>query len=275
MPRLSPRAVRLCACAVLSGTGLFAFAPAFAEPSPALDRFSLSVGAFSAEPTVSASVNTPYGRLDSGDVQRGNVTLPRVQADVLLGDSQGLSFDYYRYSRDFSQSVAGGGTIGGTALAGGAGVDLGLRLDFAKLAYKWWIGSGDTVLGLGAGAAYYRATLDTNANVVVNGQSAFFSQRDSEDAIAPLLEVGVRHAFTPDLRVFVDASGVRKVGGDFRGNIYNAAAGVEWFPVKNIGLVLSYNVTNIDLRRDFDSGDSTARLHVRLKGPSAFLKARF
>lgn len=271
----SPRAVRLCACAVLAGSGLLAFAPAFAEPSPALDRFSFSVGAFNADPTLNASVNTPYGRLDSGDIERSSVTLPRVQAELLLGDSQGLSFDYYRYSRDFSQSFAGGGTLGSTSLAGAASVDLGLRLDFAKLAYKWWIGSGNTVLGLGAGAAYYRATLDTNAIAVVNGQAASINQRDSEDAFAPLLEVGVRHAFTPDLRLFADASGVRKVGGDFRGNIYNAAAGVEWFPVKNIGLVLSYNVTNIDLKRDFDSGDSTARLHVRLKGPSAFLKARF
>lgn len=278
MPCSSPRvarAARVYALATLAGTGLFAFAPALAEPSPALDRFSFSAGAFSAKPTLNASVNTQFGRLDSGDIEPSSVTLPRVQVDLLLGDSQGLSLDYYRYSRDFSRSFAGSGTIGSTQLTGAANISFDLKLDFAKLAYKWWIGSGNTVLGLGAGAAYYRATLDTSASASLNGASASFSQRDSEDAFAPLLEIGVRHAITPDLRLFADASGVRKAGGDFRGKIYNAALGVEWFPVRNIGVVLSYGVTDIDLKRDFDSGDATARLRVKLKGPSAFLKARF
>jgi len=43
--------------------------------------------------------------------------------------------------------------------------------------------------------------------------------------------------------------------------------------VKNVGLVLAYGLTNIDLTRESGSADS--RLKVRLQGPSAFLKARF
>ncbi|WP_269759299.1 hypothetical protein [Variovorax sp. E3] len=129
------------------------------------------------------------------------------------------------------------------------------------------------MLGLGAGAAYYRATLGASANAVVNGQVGTYSESSSDNAIAPLLEIGVRHAISPDLRLFADASGVWKNGGRFHGNIYNASAGVEWFPVKNIGLVLAYGVTNIDLTRDTNFADT--RLKVRLQGPSAFLKARF
>jgi len=48
---------------------------------------------------------------------------------------------------------------------------------------------------------------------------------------------------------------------------------VEWFPVKNLGVMLAYGVTNIDLTRESGSADS--RLKVRLQGPSAFVKARF
>ncbi|MCY1526942.1 hypothetical protein D9M68_619880 [compost metagenome] len=107
----------------------------------------------------------------------------------------------------------------------------------------------------------------------MNGQVRSVSERSSDNAIAPLLEIGVRHAITPDLRLFADASGVWKSSGRFHGNIYNASAGVEWFPVKNVGLVLSYGVTNIDLTREGGFADS--RLKVRLQGPSAFLKARF
>lgn len=267
--------VRFGALGALVGSGfLFATAPALADPSPALDRFSFSVGAFSADPKFNASVATPYGSLDSGDIKPGRVTMPRISGDVLLGDSQGISFDYYQYKRDYGSEFNNNTSLGPFGTLSTIGnANFNTKLDFAKLSYKWWIGSGNTVLGLGAGAAYYRATLGASALVSVHGQVGTLSQSSSDNAIAPLLEIGVRHAITPDLRLFADASGVWKSSGRFHGNIYNASAGVEWFPVKNVGVVVSYGVTNIDLTRDSDSADS--RLKVRLQGPSAFLKARF
>lgn len=253
---------------------LISAAPAFADPSPALDRFSLSVGGFNADPKLNASFGTAYGALQTGDIKPGRVTMPRISADLLLGDSQGISFDYYRYKRDYSGSVDSNTSLGpfGTLSTFG-NANISTKLDFAKLSYKWWIGSGNTVFGLGAGAAYYRATLGTTALASVNGQVGTLSESSSGSTVAPLLEVGVRHAITPDLRLFADASGVWKSSGRFHGNIYNASAGVEWFPVKNVGVVLAYGVTNIDLTRENDFADS--RLKVRLQGPSAFLKARF
>jgi hypothetical protein len=74
------------------------------------------------------------------------------------------------------------------------------------------------------------------------------------------------------VRLFADASGVKKSGGSVRGEIYNAAVGVEWFPVKNVGVVLDYGLTDIDLHRE---DANNARFRVKLKGPSAFLKVRF
>jgi hypothetical protein len=266
---------RSCALAVLAGAGFVMSTPALAEPSPALDRFSLSVGAFHAEPTLDAGLNTPYGRFDTRDIEGSKVTMPRITADVLIGDSHGLSLDYYRFNRDYGTGFANSFAIGPSSITALGNVNLDLKLDFAKLAYKWWIGSGNTVLGLGAGLAYYRVSLDSNALAGVNGAVATFSQHDSDDAFAPLLEIGVRHAISPDLRLFADLSGVRKGGSNLRGHIYNAALGVEWFPVKNVGVVLSYGVSEIELKRDFDALSSTGRLRVKLKGPSAFLKARF
>ncbi|MDH6165889.1 hypothetical protein M2282_001017 [Variovorax boronicumulans] len=266
---------RFGALGALVGSGfLFATAPALADPSPALDRFSFSVGGFNADPKLNASLATPYGSLQSGDIKPGRVTMPRVTADLLLGDSQGISFDYYRYKRDYDGALNSNTSLGpfGTLSAVG-NANFNTKLEFAKLSYKWWLGSGNTVFGLGAGAAYYRATLGASALASVNGQFGTIERSSSDNAIAPLLEIGVRHAITPDLRLFADASGVWKSSGRFHGNIYNASAGVEWFPVKNVGVVLSYGVTNIDLTRDSDFADS--RLKVRLQGPSAFVKARF
>jgi hypothetical protein len=266
----------LSALGALAGTGLLlACAPALADPSPALDRFSFSLGGFNADPKINASLGTPFGSLQSGDIKPGRVTMPRVTADVLLGDSQGISFDYYQYKRDYAGQVASNNSFGSFGTLSTFGnANLNTKLEFAKLSYKWWIGSGNTVLGLGAGAAYYRATLGASAAIAVNGQLGTFSQSSSDNAVAPVLEIGVRHAITPDLRLFADASGVWKNGGRFHGNIYNAAAGVEWFPVKNVGVVLAYNITNIDLTRS-NSDSLDTRLKVRLQGPSAFLKARF
>ncbi|SDN13699.1 hypothetical protein SAMN05720382_103520 [Polaromonas sp. JS666] len=255
----------LAALALLGGTAL-------AQPSPALDRASFSIGAFHADPTFNAAVNTNFGRLDSGDSKSSSVTLPRIKADVLLFDSQGLSFDYYQFKRGYGDSLAsnfrtGGGTVTTTGTA-----NLDVKVDFAKLAYKWWFGSGNTVMGVGLGAAYYRVGLDLSASAAVGGSTGSIRQSDSDDAVAPLLELGVRHAISPDLRLFADASGVKKTGGSTRGEIYNAALGVEWFPAKNVGVVLDYGLTDIDLRRE-DSNN--ARFRVKLKGPSAFLKVRF
>lgn len=245
--------------------GLLSMAPAAqAEPSPALDRISISAGAFRADPRFNASLQGDAGRVETGDIKAGSITMPRVSADVLIGDSHGISFDYYRFRRGYDAQAGNGN------LTGDARLDLGL--DFAKLGYKWWLGSGNTVLGLGAGAAYYRIDVDGRAAVGANGQGAAYRGSGTEDAFAPMLEIGVRHAINPDLRLFADASGVWKDGGKLHGNIYNASLGVEWFPVKNLGVVLSYGVTNIDLTRE---GAADARLKVRLQGPSAFVKMRF
>ncbi len=265
--RVARQLAGLGAVAVLGSASL----PALAEPSPALDRASFSIGAFHADPTFNAAVNTRFGRLDSGDVNSSSVTMPRIKADVLLFDSQGLSFDYYQFKRGYSESLASNFNVGSGTVSTTGSANLDVKIDFAKLAYKWWFGSGNTVLGLGAGAAYYRVGLDLNATAAIGATTGSISESYSDDAVAPLLEVGLRHALTPDLRLFADASGVKKSSGNVRGEIYNAAVGLEWFPMKNVGVVLDYGLTDIDLRRD----DSNARFRVKLKGPSAFLKVRF
>jgi hypothetical protein len=268
LPRRAGRALKMAGLGALALLG----GAALAQPSPALDRASFSIGAFHADPTFNAAVNTNFGRLDSGDSKSSSVTMPRIKADVLLFESQGLSFDYYQFKRGYGDSLASNFNIGSGTVTTTGTANLDVKVDFAKLAYKWWLGSGNTVLGLGLGAAYYRVGLDLNATAAVTGGgTGSIRQSDSDDAVAPLVEVGLRHAISPDLRLFADASGVKKTGSNVRGEIYNAAVGVEWFPMKNVGVVLDYGLTDIDLRRD----SNNARFRVKLKGPSAFLKVRF
>ena len=51
-----------------------------------------------------------------------------------------------------------------------ADVKLGFDLDMAGLDYRYWLGSGKTGLGLGAGIGYYRIALKTQVAGMSNGE---------------------------------------------------------------------------------------------------------
>lgn len=248
-----------------------ASAIAWAEPSPALDRASLSVGAFYTKPKIDYQGDTNYGRIDTGSYKLDNVTLPRVKASLLLGDSQGLDFDYYRYDKNYDPSLSGATNINGLPLTGTGKLNAKLKLDLANLAYKWWIGSGTSVFGVGVGAAYYSASLKGTASGVLNGVSGSAAYEEKEHAYAPLLELGWRQQVSDNVRIYADASGIKKNGGSIEGHIYGGALGVEWYPTKAVGIVAEYTAHKISLNRARDNSD----LNVRLHGPAAYVKVRF
>ena len=277
-PRTAPRwplALPLAAAAL-------ACAPAQAQMSPALDRFSLSVGAFSARPEISAAVGNRWGSLGVDGAEGERKTMPRISGEFLIGDNHGISFEAYRYSQGYADAWAGAYSAGPFGASVATGLSLDFDLDVARLGYRYWFGSGNTVVGVGAGIGYYRVSLETHAfasgaagleGLGFVGYNGYYSRHDSDDAVAPMLEVGVRHAFTPDLRLFFDGSGIHKGGGSgVRGSIYNASAGVEWFPLRNVGVSLAYAVTDVDLKRG-DAG--LQRLRLKFHGPVAAVKMRF
>lgn len=249
-----------------------AAAAARAEPSPTLDRVSISVGAFAADPRINVGADTQFGRIDAPESNPSRTTIPRIKAELLIGDRHGLAFDYYRYDKSYTPTLTGQTTINGQPVTGTATADADLKLDLAKMSYRWWLGSGNDTFGIGLGAAYYNANLNGTATGVVNGETALARDSIGEHAFAPLLEVGWRHAFTPDLRMYAEASGIKKNGGRINGHIYGGNIGVEWFPFKNIGFVADYGISKIKLHRD---SERDADLNVRLTGPSAYVKVRF
>lgn len=249
-------------------------ASALADPSPALDRFSLSAGAYYVDPTFRVSANTQYGNFQSGDIDRNRTTLPRVRAELLLFDSQGLSFDYFTYKKNNSGAIDRSSPIGGGSNLTANG-DANLQVDMASLAYKWWIGQGNDVFGIGLGAGYYRAHIDVNAAANLNGTAGTFSDSRTEKTFAPLVELGWKHAFSRDVRMYAEASGVKKNWGAITGHIYSAAIGAEWYPLTNLGIGADYGITRININRSGGGTISDANLDIRLKGPSAYVKVRF
>lgn len=257
--------------AALSLLAFAASSPALAEPAAPLDRASLSLGAFYADPRIDANADTRYGRIDSGSYKPEHVTLPRVRATLLLGDTQGLDFDYYHYDKSYNPRLGGTRNLEGLPLTGPGALNAKLKLDLANLTYKWWLGSGNDVFGIGVGAAYYHANIDGTASGILAGIAGNAAYTESKSAFAPLLELGWRHAVSQQLRVFADASGIKKSGGSTNGHIYSGTLGVEWYPTPAVGLVADYSVSRTQLNRESGSSD----LNLRLNGPAAYVKFRF
>jgi hypothetical protein len=250
--------------------------------SPALDRFSLSLGGYYADNSTSIGAG-----LNQYDVH-GNLNLqhdlgfpqhevvPRVRFDFLLGDSQGFSFDYYRIEQSRTASANAAFDFNGNSYDANASITGRLNFDFGSAAYKWWFGHSSDVFGVGLGAGYYhilagikgQASLSGN-NGSVGGEAGASA---SENAWAPELELGWRHAFTDNIRMYFNAQGLKK-NGDLGGHIYDGALGVEWFPWKNLGFGAEYDYTHIGVhdRKEYYHDD----VAIDLDGPSVYLRLRF
>jgi hypothetical protein len=271
-----PRALRICSAALALCA---ASSAAFGQQSPALDRVGIWLGGYysSNDTSLSAQGSGPYaglyGKLNFEDdlgFDKHSVD-PRARLDFLLGDSQGFSFDYYQIDRDLSASYAAPIPALGTEV--GASLKSTVDYDFGSASYRWWFGHGDDVFGLGLGAAYYNVDFRVDGSAEAAGQGATISESYDENAWAPMLTLGWRHAFDEHWRMYIDASGVKKNGGDLSGNIWNASLGVEWFPWQNVGFALEYAASRLHLDKDYDQG--TAKLDLNSDGPAFYLRARF
>src|SRR5262249_19077440 len=109
--------------------------------------------------------------------------------------------------------------------------------------------------------------------ITVNGNGGSARGEAEANAVAPLLTVGWRHAFSENLRAYFDVAGVRKAGGEITGHLLNGTLGLEYYPWQNLGLALEYSTNDLELKADKDSWEGRARIHFY--GPAAFVRMRF
>lgn len=260
---------------------LSALAPAaYAEKPMALDRFYLSLGAYHADSEADARIDGADGTIgsdvnfeDDFGLTKGR-TVGRARFGFLIGDSQGIEVDAYRFHRNATKTLDRTITYDGSVFDIDASVRGELDLDFASVAWRWWLPAGDKdVWGIGLGGGYYRIAGEVSGQGSLNGQTQQLDLRDSASAWAPLVELGWRHAFSERARLYADISGVRKNSGSLTGHIYNLSVGFEYFPWQNIGFGAEYGAQRIKIeaeKRDFDG-----EINVHLNGPSLFVKARY
>ncbi|CAM5446262.1 hypothetical protein [Rhodanobacter lindaniclasticus] len=253
---------------------------ASARQSPALDRVSLWLGGYDAH------ADTTIGASDRSDPYSGNFSLekdlgfrdrkrvPRARLDFLIGDNQGFSLDYHSINRTSSTDLARSIRYAGNDYDAAATVHGKLNFDFGSASYRWWFGHGSDVFGLGLGGAYYRVHASISGEASVGGEAVVQAPSSTGDgAWAPMLQLGWRHAFNEQWRMYVDAAGVKKGGGRLSGHLLNAALGVEWFPWRNAGFGAEYGYSRVMLHQRKHAYD--ADLDMKLDGPSLFMRLRF
>lgn len=280
MTRVAHRFTRQPGAISLLAPLALASSAAWAQQSPALDRISLSLGGYYAK------AGTTIGASAANDAYRGNLDLeddlgfqrrqavPRARLDILVGDRQGFSFDYFSVNRSHARTLQKSVTYRGNNYDTMAAVRGKLEFDFGSAAYRWWFGQGNDVFGLGLGGAWYGAKASIKGEGSVKGDaSGVASATTSAHAWAPQLTLGWRHAFNDQWQIYADASGVKKNGGRLHGHIYNLDLGVAWYPWKNVGLGAEYGDARIKLEQERSYYDDL--LDMRLEGPSLFVKFRF
>jgi len=265
----------LCAAAIAALVGLASPVARADDSAQALDRVSIWLGGYYPDTTfdIRAQANAQPeldGRLR---IDAGRETVGRARLDFLVFDSQGFTLDYYTLDRTRSEHLARRFDYDGTPFQVDTDLEAEVKFSAGSAAWHWWFGSDTDVFGVGLGAAYYKVELGLDGSADVNGQSAAASAHWRDDAVAPLLTLGLKHAFSDSLRVYATASGVRKNGGVLAGHIVDGRVGVEWFPWHNVGLGAEYGRTRIDLKRDAERYN--ARLDIDLEGPSLFARLRF
>jgi len=245
------------------------------EASPALDRVSLWVGAYLVDTKVSLDARNASGSISTGkvDLDSGNETIGRARLDFLFLDSQGFTLDYYTLDRSSTQVLSKPFTYAGLPFQLDSTLHGSFNLSAGSLSYHWWFGSDSDVFGVGIGGTYYRLKLGIDGTATLNDIAAHGSASWQDDAVAPLITIAYKHAFSDSLRFYADASGVKKTGGKLTGHIDDGRFGIEWFPWQNFGVGAEYGVTHIHL--DHNGESYVADLNVKFSGPSLFARARF
>ncbi|HET7778626.1 MAG TPA: hypothetical protein VFL07_08750 [Rudaea sp.] len=252
---------------------------ATAEIPEALDRASASFGVF--YPTVDARISANGPAVAGNDLSferdlgiDNTRALTNVRLELLILDSQGFSIGGYQYSKGAGTSIARDFEFGGDAYHASAFVKARLRLQTYNAAWHWWFSpTVEDVVGIGLGAAYYDLKGTIDGGISVNDQSLTAHGEAGASAVAPLLTLGWRHAFSPNWRGYADFSGIRKPSGTLTGHLLNGTLGMEYYLWRNLGFALEYSANNLDLKAEKASWEGRARIHFY--GPSAFVRLRW
>ncbi len=237
-------------------------------------RGSLTVGAFYAEPTTSASLDRSGGSGTNINLERNlglpkHTTVARLSGDYWLSDRARLDFSLFQYRRSATRQVDKTIEFGDSVFPINTVVMTSSKVTIFKAAYTFApIRRSRGFFGLTGGLYFASSALSLNDTTV--------GADESDNVDAPLPVIGVRGEYDLTRRVMligaVEWFGIatNKAGG----RLVDSYIGVDYSFSERVALGLAYNNVTMSLHAKNDRG-LEGRLNWGYNGGLLYLKLNF
>jgi hypothetical protein len=149
----------------------------------------------------------------------------------------------------------------------GSNVGAGVGSKVARLFFGREMSAGPRhELGLGAGLHWLEISAFVEGEFFINDESTGF-RRESVSADAPLPNIGAWYwyALSPRWLITTRVDWLAASIGDYSGSLWNANAGINFQPWRNVGIGLSYQLFELDI--DVDKSDWHGGADLTYHGP--------
>jgi long-subunit fatty acid transport protein len=253
---------------------LFSASVAVAETEKGWDRFVLTAGAY--DPDIDSSIRLDSSLIDLGtplDLEsdlslEDSDTVPYVTALWRITNRFGLEASYFELERSASSTLGIDVTFGDETYLLSTDVASEFDTTFAELSLRFsfiMTEKFDVSASLGA----YYLSLDASIEEQTGGN------REAEEAEAPLPVVGAsfKYKVIPSLTLSVGGKYFGIEIDDIDGSLVNYGAGIQWDPIKFLGIGLAYEYFELDA--ESENSDFLGDFNMEYKGPRAYLALRF
>ena len=264
--------LRKPACALL--IGLLVSAEAMAEESWKKDRFMVGVGLYRPGFDTRIRVDDPETGVSG--------TLLNLEKDLSLSerDTQvtfdahyrfakrhAVEFEYVKLSRKNETSVGFVIDYDGDVIAINEELETTFRTEVARLGYRYSFINSDR-MELSGSFGLHVTDLKVGLNVV--GDAPEFN-----DVTAPLPTLGAawKYRFNDQWSFHVRGEWLDIKVNDVRGSLTSGVAEVTWFPFRNLGASIGYNVWDLGVK--VSKSSLTGKIDYRYDGPKLTIRARF
>jgi hypothetical protein len=251
-----------------------------AESLEALDRVRVSLGVFSNQLSLE-------GRVDGSAILDGSERDFDDELDIgkrrsvelyELGwrpfERHELSLRHYRDERQQSASIDEELRFAGEVFPIQASAQGRAAFRASELSYTGWLHAAPrSAFGLQLGVLKLEASLSIAGEISSPEFGSVSGEASASDRLyAPLAGFSTRRVLGDHVRVFADARAIRLNYRGIDGRAFSASAGIEYFPLRSIGVVLQYSDTWVEAERRTDAFNG--KLEIGFSGPQALLRWR-
>lgn len=242
--------------ALFVGSAVSSLAEAQDDVHPFLtDKFSLDIGAFFPQRTVTMSVDGPINSA-AGDIDFEKTFGLKESDDVFslnfgwrFGEKWMLGTQYFNSSGEKEKVLQEDVEWNDIVFGQGTGIVAGQDFQLIRAFFTREFTSSDKQeFGLGLGIHWLEIGAWIEGNAVINGVPAGF-RRESVSADAPLPNIGAWYAysFSPKWAFKARLDWLSAKVDEYDGTLINAAVGLNYQLFEHVGFGLSYNHFDLDI----------------------------